>query len=231
MLVYFLRDELLTVGGRTVVAATPEAAVTALLDGPTADEMAAGAVSIVPAGTRLLGVELDGDEAVVDLSAPFAEGGGSLSLIARVTQVVFTVTQFPGIDTVRFRIDGEPVVDLGGEGLYVDGLTRDTYDWLVPYVLLERPVQASSVRRPLRLLGRVGASGPALTVEVRDARGDLVYTTGVPSPGSETSWGVLDVVLTDLPSTVSGTHVIRVLDPLADPGDPRSRPAEVVVTL
>ena len=51
---------------------------------------------------------VDGSVATVDLSAPFASGLGVFAEEARVAQVVFTVTQFEGIDHVRFRIDGTP---------------------------------------------------------------------------------------------------------------------------
>ena len=51
----------------------------------------------IPAGTRYLGVEVSGGVATVDLSREFESGGGSLSMISRVAQVVFTVTRIDGI--------------------------------------------------------------------------------------------------------------------------------------
>lgn len=230
VLVYFLRDELLHVAARRVVAATPETALRALLDGPSAAERAAGDVTVIPAGTRVLGVDLDGREAVVDLTAEFAEGGGSLSLVARVTQVVFTVTQFPGVEVVRFRLDGEPVVDLGGEGLFVDGLTRDRYDWVVPRVLLERPAPGAFVDRTIRLVAWASAAGAELRVEVLDASGARLLDRTLPAPAAPGEWGAVDTLLPELPVGAGGRLTVRVSDPLADPIDLRSRPAEVVVT-
>ncbi len=231
VLVHFLRDELLHVAARRVPAATPDAALRALLDGPTAAERAAGHVTVIPAGTRLLSVALDGREAVVDLSGEFAEGGGSLSLVARVMQVVFTVTQFPGVEVVRFRLDGDPVVDLGGEGLFVDGITRDRYDWVVPFVLLERPAPGAFVDRTIRVVAWASAAGTTLRVEVLDASGARLIDRALPAPAAPGEWGAVDTVLPALPAGVGGRLTVRVSDPLADPSDPRSQPAEVVVTV
>lgn len=233
MLVYFLRDELLQVAARAVPGVSPEAALRALLDGPTSAERAAGVLTVIPAGTRLLGVDLDyvAHEAVVDLTGEFAEGGGSLSLVARVMQVVYTVTQFPGVDLVRFRLDGQPVVDLGGEGLYVDGLTRDRYDWVVPLILLERPAPGAAVGRSIRIVGQAITGGGPLRVEVLDAAGARVLDTSLAPPAPAGELGELDVVLPALGAGVDGQLTVRVSDPSADAADPRARPAEVVVTV
>lgn len=231
VLVYFLRDELLRAEVREVPVASPEVALEALLTGPTPAERAAGDLTIVPPGTRLLGVDVAGNEAVVDLSGEFAEGGGSLSLVARVMQVVFTVTQFPGVEVVRFRLDGEPVVDLGGEGLYVDGLTRDRYDWVVPFVLLERPASGAVVGRSIRLVAWTNAAGASLRAEVIDASGVRLLDLALPAPAAAGEWAVLDTVLASLPAGADGPLTLRLSDPLADPGDPRARPAEVAVTV
>jgi hypothetical protein len=231
VLVYHLRDELLQVAARRVPAATPAAALRALLDGPTPAERAAGDVTAIPRGTRLLGVDLDGREAVIDLTGEFAEGGGSLSLVARVMQVVFTVTQFPGVEVVRFRLDGAPVVDLGGEGLFVDGLTRDRYEWIVPLVLLERPAPGAFADRSIRVVAWASSAGTTLRVEVLDASGARLIDRALPAPAAPGEWGVVDTLLPALPSGVGGRLTVRMSDPLADPADPRSRPAEVVVTV
>jgi spore germination protein GerM len=37
----------------------------------------------------------------------------------RVAQIVYTLTEFPIIERVRFRIDGAPVAAIGGEGVVV----------------------------------------------------------------------------------------------------------------
>ena len=117
---YFLRGEKLGVAERRVAHTTmpATAAMKALLAGPTAAEKAAGLTSAVPEGTGLLGLSIvDGTRARVDLSDAFASGGGSLSMTARVAQVVYTLTRFPTVRSVEFLIGGETVEALGGEGV------------------------------------------------------------------------------------------------------------------
>jgi spore germination protein GerM len=105
------------------------AAVQALLEGPTQVERAFGLYSEVPAATELLGVELDDGIAVVDLSPAFAAGASTATMRQRVRQLVHTCTALPGVQRVRLRIDGTPVVTLGGTGLLVAGaLSRDAAD-------------------------------------------------------------------------------------------------------
>jgi hypothetical protein len=71
-----------------------------------------GVISEIPRRTRLNEVEVEGTVATVDLSSEFEQGTGQ-SLALRLAQVVYTLTQQPGIVGVRFEIDGapEPVFD------------------------------------------------------------------------------------------------------------------------
>ncbi|MER3455303.1 MAG: hypothetical protein C4304_00065 [candidate division GAL15 bacterium] len=96
------------------------AAVRELLRGPNPKERALGYSSEIPPGTRLLGVRIRGQTAYVNLSRPFESGGGSASMLARLYQVVYTVTHFPGVQEVRIEIEGQLRDSLGGEGLLVD---------------------------------------------------------------------------------------------------------------
>ncbi len=106
--VYFVRDEKVAAAGRTVTApAVARAAVEALLEGPDSFETGIGMTSQIPPGTELLGLDIHGGVATVDLSAEFSSGGGSLSMGLRVAQVLFTLTQFDTVDAVSILLEGE----------------------------------------------------------------------------------------------------------------------------
>ena len=153
---YFLRGEKLGVAERRVPLTTKPAtaAMKALLTGPTTTEKAAGLTSTVPGGTRLLGLSIDGTTARVDLSAQFAAGGGSLSMQARVAQVVYTLTRFPSIKAVDFMLDGGLVESLGGEGLILDaGQTRADWRSFEPAIFVERPGVGAVLTSPFVLSG------------------------------------------------------------------------------
>lgn len=124
--VFFVRDERVARVARAVVApAVARGAMTQLLAGPSAGERAAGLSTSIPAGTALRSLRIVGGVAEVDLSGAFASGGGSSSMLSRVAQVVYTLTAFPTVRSVRFLLDGEKVDSIGGEGVIVDHpLTR-----------------------------------------------------------------------------------------------------------
>ena len=109
----------------------------ALLAGPQGLAAQTGMTTQIPAGTRLLGVSIAGGTATVDLSGSFQSGGGSLSMQLRVAQVVYTLTQFPTVQRVEFKLDGTAVQAIGGEGLMVTDVTRSTFESVTPTILVE----------------------------------------------------------------------------------------------
>lgn len=129
-LVYFVRWDPQTNSGQLVAALRwvrgrtradwVAGAVRELLAGPTEEEQAQGYSTEIPRGTRLLGVRVQGKTAYLDLSREFEAGGGSASMLARLYQVVYTATHFPGVEEVRVEIEGRVRESLGGEGVLVD---------------------------------------------------------------------------------------------------------------
>lgn len=122
---------------RTIPYTTGVAAATMeeLLAGPTEDELSILPLlhTQIPEDTELLGLTIEDDVARVDLSVEYESGGGTLSITARVAQVVYTLTQFPTVDAVEFYLEGELVEVFSGEGLMFDGPQEpeDYYD-LIP---------------------------------------------------------------------------------------------------
>ena len=199
--VYLLRGEALGVGeARTVeTSGVLAGALRALLAGPTDFEREIGLTTAIPDGTELLGVELDGDTARVDLSETFGSGGGSASMQARVAQVVHTATQLDGVERVRFLIEGEEVESIGGEGVMVDEpIGRSAFEiggafgdaGLVPSILLEEPRPGDEIESPVRLTGSANVFEAVFRVEIVDGEGLIVAeervmaTSGTGTPGT-----------------------------------------------
>ena len=146
--VYFLNDDVSVEAVTRAVPDTPAVAantITALLAGPTPAESDEGLSTAIPAETLLLGITIDGGLATIDLSREFESGGGSASMFGRLAQVVYTLTEFPTVDEVNFRLDGQPVTVFSGEGILLEHpVGRDDYASAVePQPVVERWQQAA----------------------------------------------------------------------------------------
>ncbi|HAZ63804.1 MAG TPA: spore gernimation protein [Armatimonadetes bacterium] len=96
----------------TTGAEQAEAAVGQLLAGPNESDL----VNVMPTGLKLRGVTVDGTTATVDLSKEWGEpfqGGSNTALLAAYA-IVNTVTDVPGLDAVRFTVEGQPMGDFAG---------------------------------------------------------------------------------------------------------------------
>ena len=197
--VYLLRQGRLVIAHRQVVGpAVLKAALTALLEGPAAAERGSGVDSAVPAGTRLLDVALaDGGQATVDVSAEYATGGGTLSMEARVAQIVFTATQFPNVTQVLFRMDGSPIEFLGGEGLILtDPQTRAMTDRSVTgAVLVDSPAPGAVVTSPFTVTGEGDVYEAQFPIEVW-AGGRQVGGIAPVTAGAWGTWAPFEVTIT-----------------------------------
>ena len=112
---------------RSAPAPGLEATLRLLLEGPTAAEIAAGIRSAIAPGTELRSARVEAGSAVVDLSRTFVDLGGEEQILA-VAQMVLTVTAVPGIDRVRFSLDGEALEVPRPDGTLVPGpLTAGDY--------------------------------------------------------------------------------------------------------
>ncbi|MDX6448509.1 MAG: hypothetical protein QOD08_972 [Gaiellaceae bacterium] len=157
---------------------TPErgvaaAALRAVLDGPSDRELAAGLTTAVPPDTRLLDLAVADGLARVDLSGRFREGEGAPATRERLAQVVYTLTQFPTVKTVRLRIDGHAVSSLGGVKLD-RGLTRADFESETPAILVESPGFATAVSSPFTARGTANTFEATFEWELRGASGAVL---------------------------------------------------------
>jgi hypothetical protein len=105
--VFFLRGEQLAHVTRPGTTALD--AVRQLLAGPTRAETALGFRTYVPAGTRVLSVKVANGVATVDLNERFASGRDTASLLARLSQLVRTLTGPQGATKVQLLMNGRVV--------------------------------------------------------------------------------------------------------------------------
>jgi len=112
---------------RSAPAPGLKATLQLLLEGPTAAEIAAGIRSAIAPGTLVRSARVGAESAVVDLSRTFVDLGGEEQILA-VAQMVLTVTAVPGVERVRFALDGEELEVPRPDGTLVPGpLTAGDY--------------------------------------------------------------------------------------------------------
>jgi hypothetical protein len=211
-------------------AATATAAMKALLEGPSAKERAAmpQIVTLIPAGSKLLGIKISGNHATVDLSAEFASlsrgdaaDGGVFSLRGRLAQVVYTLTQFPTVDRVSFKLEGKPVRVFTSKEVVLDKpVTRATYrDRYLPLIFVDRPAWGAALLNPGRVTGLANVFEAQFRIALLDRKDKVLVDVPVVASCGTGCWGRFDVTLSfHVPRAQWGT--LRVWDISESSGKP-----------
>ena len=174
------------------------AAMRALLEGPNDDEMGArpAMYTTIPDGTRFLGLRIEGGIATVNLSREFEAGGGTASVLGRLAQVVYTLTQFPTVEGVRFELDGVPVTVFSGEGVVLDEpVGRADYTDQLPTVFVDRPAWGAQVGGQLRIVGLANVFEATFQVKLLDAGGRTLAEQSVMATCGTGCWGTFDATV------------------------------------
>jgi germination protein M len=103
--------------------------LSALMKGPSADDLGKGLMSFIPQGAKVLSVVMRGSTAVVNVNEAFSfNSHGIEGVEAQLKQVVWTATAFPTVHDVQFLIEGKQTDYLGGEGVYIGlPLSRNSF--------------------------------------------------------------------------------------------------------
>ncbi len=219
--VYYLRGAFVGAAHRTVAAtnAPATAALTELLIGPTAEESAAGLHTQIPTATRLLGLRIHDGLAIVDLSGDFAAGVDPLEDRGRLAQIVYTLTQFPTVDGVKFRVDGEPLVFRSAEGAPQNrAQTRRSFEDVTPAIFVERPAVGDTVSSPLVVSGTANTFEAQFMIRVRAADGTILLDESAMATSGSGTRGTFNEMVTF--STESPAITLEVYESSAASGLP-----------
>jgi germination protein M len=115
----------------------------------------------------------------------------------RLAQLVFTLTQFESVVSVRVRIDGVPTTTFGTSGVTLDApLGRHTFTDETPFILLETVAPGDVVKG-----GRAHLAGLSNTFEsnvrirIVGADGRVLADTFTTGKGSMGTWGQFEVTV------------------------------------
>jgi len=194
------------------IPATPSvgsAAVNALFGGTTGTESSAGLASVVPAGSKLLGLSIAHGIATANFNSMFASGGGSFSMQGRIAQVVFTLTQFPTVQKVLFQLSGVTATTFGGEGLILNHPVSSSDEVsLLPPIFLESPAVGDTMHNSLHVTGLANTYEATFQVQLVDATGRMVVDHYVMATAGTGTWGTFDA---SFPYTTSATGSGKVV--------------------
>lgn len=94
--------------------------INALIDGPNAEDLNRGLLSLIPQGTELLSARVSDGVAFLNFNEAFRFNTMGLEgYLAQMQQIVHTATVFSTVDAVQILIEGEVVEYLGGDGVFV----------------------------------------------------------------------------------------------------------------
>ena len=207
-----MKNELISVAGRLVGTPNIDAALHSLLLGPTAAETGDGLVSYIPEGTQLLNVKVVGATALIDVSKDFATGGGSLSMMGRIAEIVYTATSFSEVKRVTIRIGGVSVEQIGGEGIDVSDIGRSDYMDYSPIILVDSPVPHQAVSHDIHIVGMSNTFEAGINYQVISAEGTVIFEGYTMASSGTGTWGTFDHLIETLPASVIGDVVLKVFE-------------------
>lgn len=228
--VWFIADGFLFVTHRTepFTPAVGATAIDAVLAGLTGAEGAAHLTSWVTRGTELLGLTIDDGVATVNLNDVFTSEETPAIAVGSLAQIVYTITQFDSVDSVRFEVEGRPLTNFGGYELDRPQRRADFADQL-PLILVEQPGIGDRVSSPVTISGTADVFEAVVSILILDQRGRTVASTFTMATCGTGCRGTYSVdVRYDVETTQPGT--IRVYEVSAMDGSP-IHVVEIPVTL
>ena len=170
--VYWLRDGKVWPAAREVASTEPVAttALQELFAGPTnGEQQDLGLSTAAPEDVELHSIEIENGVASVSLSAELSG--------AALAQIVYTLTQFPTVDSV----------EIAGQSY-----TRADFEDRTPAILVESPLPFKQVSSPLRVTGTANTFEATFNYELMDTDGRIVDENFVTATSGTGTRGTFD---------------------------------------
>lgn len=197
---YFLVDGKIAAATRGVDASDglPERALTDLLAGPSMSELAVGLRTALPVGLELadpLTIDAKTKHAVVSLPSIFTSDDAAVEA-ERTAEIVYTLTQFSGINSVLLNIGGSAYAVLNGDEKRASGpVGRADYEALTPAILIESPSAGASSANPLHVTGTANAFEGQFMIALYDASNKKIASQSVMATSGSGTRGTFDTTL------------------------------------
>ena len=108
----------------------------------------------------------------------------------RVAQIVYTGTQFEGVDAVRILIEGERVEAIGGEGFIVaKPLTRRDFQDFAPPIVLESPKTGQEFSGSMNVAGFANVFEATVAIRLTGEDNEVLTETFTTATCGTGCWG------------------------------------------
>lgn len=150
----------------TVESDSIESRVALALESLVTEPAPDGFSSMMPLGIETVELQFADGVVTFDIDGPFGDGADTAELALRFGQVVFTATQFPEVDGVRFTDGGVPVDDapLTREGFFVESQA----------IYVDTPAVGATVASPFRIAGTANVFEATLQYEIVTDDGEVI---------------------------------------------------------
>jgi len=180
--------------------------------------------SILPTGTKILGINIKNGLATVDFSEEVLNANvGSTGEALGIQSIVNTLTDLPNIDKVAFQVnghtDGRARDWWGHVGLYNQPFTQDYSKVYKPAIWVTHPSPHQVVGVPLYVKGSAMVFEGTVNARLLDSSGKVLAETYTTTSGAPVRGEFTMSIKFDPPS--SGAGVLEVLDYSAKDGQPQ----------
>lgn len=176
------------------VSPTKEVARAALEELINANPVSPGAVRVIPAATKIKGINVKDGLATVDFSQEVLRANtGASGEALGIQSIVNTLTEFPDIQKVSFMVEGkvdEQAKDWWGHvGLYEQPFSRDVSVVNEPAIWVTSPEPGQKVGSPLQVKGSARVFEATVNIRLMDESGKAIAesfataTQGAPGRG------------------------------------------------
>ena len=160
------------------VEKTPEIAQAALNELIKGNPVTPGAVRVLPADTKILGIKIEQGLATVDFSPEVLRAGvGSTGEALGIASIVDTLTEFPTIQKVSFTVDGQvdKAIDWWGHvGLSEQPFKRDLSKVNEPAIWVTSPVTNQIITSPVEISGSARVFEATVSFRIKDEQGNTL---------------------------------------------------------
>lgn len=160
------------------VEKTSEIAAAALNELIKGNPVTPGAYRVLPADTKILGINIDQGLATVNFSSEVLKANvGSSGEVLGIASIVNTLTEFPSIQKVSFNVDGQvdTAIDWWGHvGLYDQPFQRDLSKVMEPAIWVTAPVSGQTISSPVEISGSAMVFEATVSYRLKDDQGNIL---------------------------------------------------------